>query len=106
MGVREVKQPSGPRGRHFWDEVAPECVLVRLVDRVIFSCQVVHGEAHGECLLIVLIRIPGGMKFVRFGLCLSSSDKLCRGQRKQISQFCGIDKILSDIPLRKRKTLR
>src|SRR5438034_3605852 len=66
LGRPPAQERSGPGRRQLWNILAPEVILRRLVDRVVFAEEIIHREATGKGLLIGRLRLSRCVKLARF----------------------------------------
>ena len=92
-----AQQLSGPGRLHRRNVIAPERVLLRLVDRVVLTFEIIDREAHGERLHVCGLGLFGRTRLAGLTAALETGHVLGFGQRQQIAllgrvnEVCGVD---------------
>src|SRR5437667_10434732 len=72
---------------------APEIITPRFVDGVILAVAILDGEAAGEGLMVVRLRVGGRVRLAGHALRLEAGHEFGSRKRQQIAQFGRVQKI-------------
>ena len=90
-GIIVTEKFAGPSRREGRNVVAPQRVVARTVDGVIFAGDVIHGEAARERLHVVRARLGDGVRLAGDALRLGTGDVLGARERQQFARLTRID---------------
>jgi hypothetical protein len=91
LRVVMAEEFAGPRGRERRHVVAPETVVARALDGVIFAGDIIDGEAAREGLHVLRTRLGAGVGLAGDALRFGAGDVFGAGEREEFAGLGGID---------------